>query len=536
MNYLLQIWNSKWGMAVCIGLMLGLSFPPVPFPFLIFPAFIFLFRLIDLSKSAREAAFFSYPAFVIWNIIVTYWLTMATTAGGVAAILANSAVMTLPVMLQYYFQRRKFSPWLIAFLQSASWLTYEYLHHQWDLAWPWLTLANAWANVPQLVQYISVTGYWGTSFWILFASALGYQYLKNGRQRTLSIAISAFLLFPVWSFGITLFTSPTERAAIQEAVVVQPNFDSYKPYGGFESTTKATSHLLELTDSVRTPETQLVVWPENAIQADMSNLNSFSDIATDTKIQLSSLANRWDATIISGATFYEYYNGEASPELPYLVGNTPYLPFNAALGFIPNRSMQVYRKHNLVPIVERVPFVQFLNTIDVFNLINWNNNQGYGKGKRANQFPVGQTYTPALICYDSVFPGWIRKYVKNGSGYVTVITNDGWWGNTSGHEQHFAYARLRAIEMDRWVVRSANNGISGIIAPDGSIKVETPYWKSMAFRYDVPVLTSQTFYVRYGDWLPQLMMFCLILGMGYLAWEQIQQSSSERKTRVEQQV
>ncbi len=104
--------------------------------------------------------------------------------------------------------------------------------------------------------------------------------------------------------------------------------------------------------------------------------------------------------------------------------------------------------------------------------------------------------------------------MRNGAGYLTIITNDGWWGNTSGHEQHFAYARLRAIEFDRWIVRSANNGISGIIAPDGSVKVETPYWKTTAFNYDVPVLTSQTFYTRFGDWLPYLMIALSIFGIG----------------------
>ena len=153
-----HIWNSKWALTLLAGLLLGFSWPPVPLPFLVFPAFLLVFRIIDLSNSAREAAFWTYPGFVIWNILTTYWLVMATVAGGVAAILANAAVMTLPVMLQYKLQKQGYRPWLLALLQAACWLSYEYLHHQWDLAWPWLTIGNAWANVPELVQYISVTG------------------------------------------------------------------------------------------------------------------------------------------------------------------------------------------------------------------------------------------------------------------------------------------------------------------------------------------------------------------------------------------
>lgn len=509
------IWNTKWALTVTVGILLGLSWPPIPMPFLVFPALVLVFRIIDLSTSAREAAYWTYPGFVIWNIITTYWLVMATVAGGVAAILANAAVMTIPVMLQYKIQQQKWSGWLIALFQAAIWLSYEYLHHQWDLAWPWLAIGNAWANVPELIQYISVTGYWGISFWVLFASALAYQVVKKPRRST-KIALGCVLfLFPIWSMAISLFSDSTEPQTTHEAVVVQPNFDSYQQYGGFANPTQATDHLLALTDSVRTPETELVVWPENAVQAQISNIQTYSDISTSTKALLREKASEWGVTLLVGATYFEFYPNNEAPALPYHSRQGSYLPFNSALGFIPEKPMQVHRKHNLVPIVERVPFVHFLDAIDVFGLVNWNRNQGYGKGHQANQFSVDGTATPTLICYDSVFPGWIRNYVQNGAGYLTIITNDGWWGNTSGHSQHFAYARLRAIEFDRWIVRSANNGISGIIAPDGSIKVETPYWKTTAFNYEVPVLTSQTLYARFGDWLPILMLVLSCLGIGY---------------------
>ncbi len=506
------IWNTKWALTIATGLLLGMSYPPIPLPFLIFPAFLFIFRIIDLSDSTRAAAYWTYPAFLIWNVITTYWLAMATLAGGIAAILANAAVMTVPVMLQYKVQQYKIKGWLIALFQTAFWISYEYLHHQWDLAWPWLTLANAWANVPDIVQYISVTGYLGISFWILFATALAYQGIRSNHSISRWGSLAVLILFPLWSaVGSLQYHSTASQT--QEVVVVQPNFDSYHPNGGFANSFKAHEHLLQLTDSVRTPATEAVVWPENAIQTRISNWNSFSKASNNTKKMLRQKADSWDATLISGATYFQYYDESNAPPLPYSPGQNPYLPFNAALAFYPDQTTDVYRKHNLVPIVERIPFVHFLNGIDVFNWAAWNQIQGYGKGEKATPFSVGNTTTPALICYDSVFPSWVRKYVVEGAGYLTIITNDGWWGNTSGHEQHFAYARLRAIELDRWVVRSANNGISGIIAPDGSIKVETPYWESTAFRYDVPVLKSQTFYARFGDWLPAVMLLLSAIGI-----------------------
>ncbi|MDZ7682461.1 MAG: apolipoprotein N-acyltransferase [Fodinibius sp.] len=519
-----HIWNTQWVLALLAGLLLGLSWPPVPLPFLVFPAFLLIFRIIDRSRSAREAAYWTYPAFVIWNIITTYWLVMATVAGGVAAILANAAVMTIPVMLQYKMQKQKMRPWLIALLQTACWLSYEYLHHQWDLAWPWLTIGNAWANVPELVQYISVTGYWGITFWVIFVAALGYQLIKTNSRKAKLLLGSVFLLFPLWSLSITLFTEPTAAQTTQQVTVVQPNFDSYQPNGGFDNPYQAHDHLLELTDSVRTDSTQLVVYPENAIQAQISNLETFSNTSRKTKQLWDQKAKSWNSTIIGGATYFQFYDENSVPPLAIQSNRGSYLYYNSALGFYPDRSMTVYRKHNLVPIVERVPFVHFLNTVDLFGFVNWNRSQGYGKGKQAQQFALANTQTPALICYDSVYPSWIRKYVQQGTGFLTIITNDGWWGNTSGHEQHFAYARLRAIEFDRWIVRSANNGISGIIAPDGAIKVKTDYWTETAFRYDVPVLSSKTLYARFGDWLPILMLILTVGSVGFLGYERLSNS------------
>src|SRR5699024_7198099 len=113
--------------------------------------------------------------------------------------LANSAVMTLPVMLQYQAQKKLNNIWLIALLQTAFWVSYEYLHHHWDLAWPWLSLGNAWANVPELVQYISATGYLGVSFWVVLVSSLTYQAIKRSRKPAGYVAAALAILFPAIS-------------------------------------------------------------------------------------------------------------------------------------------------------------------------------------------------------------------------------------------------------------------------------------------------------------------------------------------------
>ncbi|MFH5831175.1 apolipoprotein N-acyltransferase [Halalkalibaculum sp. DA3122] len=510
-----NIWSSKWGLSILAGLLLGLSFPPLPFPFLVFPAWILLFRLAELCESNRGAAFWSYISFVIWNLITTYWLMMATLAGGIAAILANSAVMTIPFVIQRQFQAKLASPWLTAPLHAAAWISYEFLHHNWDLAWPWLTLGNAWSNVPGLVQYISLTGYWSISFWILVTASLAWQAIRTNDNRLTIGAATAAFLFPALSL-IQYHSANFSSDQKIEAVVVQPNFDTYQTYGGYENIFQTQQVLLELSDSLRTDSTDLLLWPENAVRTSLTSREVEGSTALEIKNQLRNTAQQWNSTLITGSTYFDYFPPDSIPPLARTSGDSHYLYYNAALAFYPDQPYEVYRKYNLVPIVERVPFVHSLHQLDIFGMVNWADVQGYGKGTTAQQFQVNGTATPALVCYDSVFPNWVRQYVEQGSGFISIITNDGWWGNTSGHHQHFAFARLRAIEFRRWVVRSANNGISGIINPHGNIEIKTDYWEKTAFRYAVPILVKQTIYARWGDWFPVSMIAFSFLGLGFI--------------------
>ena len=81
---------------------------------------------------------------------------------------------------------------------------------------------------------------------------------------------------------------------------------------------------------------------------------------------------------------------------------------------------------------------------------------------------------------------------------LAIITNDGWWANTSGHKQHLNYARLRAIETRRWVARSANTGVSAVINPKGDL-LETRLWNTAdAIKYNIPAVAGTTFFVKNG--------------------------------------
>jgi apolipoprotein N-acyltransferase len=530
-------------LAVTGGWMMSLSFPPYDLPVLQFPAWILLLKLGESETNGRRQFGIGYLYLLVWNIVTTYWLMMATFVGGVAAILANSLVMSAPLWLIWRLQRQEpQSVWLNSLLIAGIWTAFEFFHHHWQLSWPWLTLANAWSVWPQSIQWISVTGHLGITFWVVFVSSLFFLGIRNLqfrsdfysigytlRKKGKPVLFGGFLVvvFPLYSWfsggEVTYPISGGDESTHQsnfpssessdhdpieiEAVIVQPDQNSNLPYGGHASLDRLIDHLAELTESVITPDTDVILWPENAVDGAVQVQSAVSS-------RLHELSLKWDAELITGAMLVETYSNELDSDNPSTIPNlfrtspdgVTYNIYNAALHYRAGTSdalldgPAIYKKANLVPIVERVPYVETLDKIPVISRIDWASLQGYGKGSVANNFPVNGTVQAApLICYDSVYPDWIRKFVLDGASVLAIVTNDGWWGNTSGHIQHFEYARLRAIEFRRPVLRSANNGISGVILPTGDVLKETSYATQDAFRIRIPVESSFTFYARFGN-------------------------------------
>ena len=116
-----------------------------------------------------------------------------------------------------------------------------------------------------------------------------------------------------------------------------------------------------------------------------------------------------------------------------------------------------------------------------------------------------------LICYESVFGGYVTEFVRNGANLIFVITNDGWWGDTPGHRQHFEMSKLRAIENRRSIARSANTGISGFINLRGDVVEQTNYWEPTALRNNMIVNDEVTFYSQHGDYIYRIASFLAVI-------------------------
>jgi apolipoprotein N-acyltransferase len=348
-----------------------------------------------------------------------------------------------------------------------------------------------------MIRYISITGTLGISFWVVLSSGFLFYLVNDNDRRYLIGGLLALLIFPAWSLLLKAFYVPPLEPPKLEVAIIQPNFDSYYRFGGYRSQAEALDVIFEVSDSVRTNQTGLIIWPENSID---SNVRLYSRITN----RIADSARVWGSDFLVGSGFVkEYVDEESLPVIYRQDEDFKYNIYNSSIFVNRKTERDFYEKRSLVPMVERVPFADFLAKIDRLGMFDWGSITGFGKGFVPTNFTVNpQFITPGLVCYDSVFPGWVRDFVRGGATFITIITNDGWWGNTSGHHQHFAYARLRAIEFDRWVTRAANNGISGVIAPDGSVVEKTEYWERTGINASVEAKRSRTFYSKYGDWFP----------------------------------
>jgi apolipoprotein N-acyltransferase len=184
----------------------------------------------------------------------------------------------------------------------------------------------------------------------------------------------------------------------------------------------------------------------------------------------------------------------------------------------------------LVPFAERIPYAeQFRFLIEP---LKWNVGiSSWGKGDDTVVYLLSlkdgrHAKFSGMICYESAYPNYVREFVKRGAEYLVIITNDSWWGNTSGAYQHASFASLRAIETRRWVVQCANGGISMIIDPTGKRQLATNLYTKTNFIADIGLLSGKTFYVEYGDILARISLAASIM---LLITAFMQRNKSKRK-------
>lgn len=490
----------------------AIAFPPFE---LLLPAFVCLAplaahvaRLADRDGTGREAAraglwftLLGYACNIYWIAVALSLFTNLAFAGYAAALvwLAPFGALTAAVL----FTARRHTGWPMAVLLPVTWVSFELLlNYLSDLSFPWLPLGLSLSPWPLLAQAADISGVRGLSFWIaatngLAADAwLGWRAASDPRLRWRAVATRALAAvalagaaaaYGAWRMR-TITLEPLARVT-----VVQPNIpeedklraqdkDKYLGIAG-----RITREELARTRS------DLAVWPETAVPDFLWRNAHWIDSlrATAGSAGVPILFGFLDSTA-PVRTGFEYYNAAAlTDEHGNLSGQQP------------------YRKAFLVPIVERVPFVNPA----WFARFNYFGSFGRGVDPVPFSLPFGKV--GVLICYESIFPQLSRRYRRDGVSLLVNITNDAWFGRSTAPYQHFSHLPIRAIENRLPIARSANTGISAYIDPLGRVHGATPLQVEGAWTHLVERAGITTLYSRFGDWVSWLSAAAVMALVGF---------------------
>jgi len=386
----------------------------------------------------------------------------------------------------------------------VCWLSFEYLHLNWDFSWPWLTLGNVFSNAPSIVQWYEYTGVLGGSLWVLLVNILVFKAWTavSGKQKW----ILPFLVVVV-PVLISFYLGATKDFIIEksthEIVIVQPNVDPYtdKFNVGYE---QQLADFIVLAKKKLTQNTSLLIGPETGLQEGIweNKLEASYSVRTFRELQ----KKFPNLNVLVGASTYKMFgHGEQKTATARQLRNERvfYDAYNSAV-FIPDSGIvQVYHKTKLVPGAEKTPFPKLLDKLAALMLDLGGTSGSLGTKNKVRQFEVNEMSIQPLICYESIY-GDLQKENTN---LIAIITNDGWWKNTAGYKQHFDYARLRAVEQRRMIVRSANTGISGVISPYGEVLESTNWDEAICINTEVILNNEITFYSIFGDYIGRISVF-----------------------------
>jgi apolipoprotein N-acyltransferase len=486
------------------AVLLNLAWPPHQSSYLAFVGFmplLFMHRAHWVNPSGMFLL--ALPAFFLFHLMAGWWMYSSTVAGSLMAHLVNSFCMAAVLFLWSVMDRSfKAGPVLSSVILISFWICFEWLHHHWDIAWPWFTLGNVFSDRTSWIQWYSYSGVLGGSIWVLSVNFILTDALVRWTRQSHNRAITGFimglivLIVPIL-ISNQLWSSTGVAGKSLKVIIVQPDIDPVLEKFDRMAEEQQIAKALNLINNVRPGVADLIVFPETLITQAINEDSLFS--AQSMQRILSATVPAPCANIIVGA--YTTISASALPDEPAVMmnGEEAYVLYNSAI-FAQKDTLSVYHKSELLPLVEKQPFGWLLSPFRTFIEGSGGFFGSYGTHQRALTFNLGDSISliPA-ICFESVFGHRVRNRSHENPAILVTLTNDGWWSSSGGYMQHLNYARLRSIENRLWTIRAANTGVSAIIDANGTVVKHTSYGTSEILFAEVPALTQSSFYARYGD-------------------------------------
>ncbi len=522
-----------WIWIVLPSILFWAAWFPKPLTPLLFVSFLPFLWLANQYYAMSRLKYYGsiYLSLLGWNITTTWWVYYASSYGVIFMLTLNALFMLLPFIFYRIALKRLPASW--AFVVFAiCWLFYEYGHHRWDLSWPWLCLGNGFSGWLSFVQWYEWTGTLGGSALILFVNYWIMQWMRMPKLKVYLVrSISVVSGLMVISLILKSRVNIQEGKALKVAVL-QPSFDPWNEKF-VRAPQSMQEEMIDLSLNGIDSSTNWLLWPETSLVDGINLKFAASDYQVDRlkmsyvladkpymqmKHEVSEL-KRWGKglQILTGVNGVNYYISDEKPtktarRLKYEPKGW-YDHYNSAMWYDSGFKPQFYHKSKLVPGTEQMPFIQYFPFIEKLALqLDENSTTGsLAKNDSVDILGRGEKVAP-IICYESIYGDLVRQFINKGAGWIGIITNDAWWRETAGYQQHYSYARLRAIETRKWVARSANTGTSAFIDPIGTEYQHSEWFKKECLQQTIYSNHHVTLYMKLGDLGVMLLLVLFMVG------------------------
>ncbi len=421
---------------------------------------------------------------LIYAYGVFFWFFHLPKAGAVQSI-PLAIIIALYVAVFAAFASRINNNFLRLLVLPCIWITVEWLRaHAGFLSLPWATLAHSQHQNIGLLQYGAFTGTYGISFIIVAGNVLLANMII---MRKVSIeqwlGISTILLLHL--YGHSLIGEP-ELTKTQKIMLVQPHISVHEVRG--EQTNQLRWQKLDrLTRKAIETGIDLVVWPETVLRGLKSNPLLMRNIQT--------LCNDYQISLLSGVTEFEKFTTDGGSKGE---GEVKTRSFNSIVFVVPDKPSPVfYNKLILVPFGEYTPLSDYLSWPQWLAPVASELTRGDAYVHFA--MPEGTIIGP-LICWENLFPDFVRQSVMDGAQVLVQVVNNNWFGQSAQPFQHNIASVMRAVENRRSVVVASNSGPSQVVDPWGRVTAVTPeYFSKATLISEVQINDIPSFYSRHGD-------------------------------------
>ena len=507
----------------------AISFPKFNFWWLSFVCLVPFFLALENAGSGLRSFFYGFVWSLGFSFGMGYWVFFTVLnhyeVPFASSVLFFSLCVIIPIVMIYtlfagfyhFFRRRQL--FFYALVVPSIWVLTEYLKNIISFLIPWGGIECALVPFSEFIQIGDLAGGYGIMFIVVAANALFVYFIKQLKSRRTSlikedercdqndtasivqvfsplILIFLLIVIPVVygmhqirEIDLTVEQEYTAGRSIK-AVLAQGNFSTKERWSGMGFYQRVMNYLemssdktIETTGERGQGDSRVIVWPETTLNSS-SKLNDALFVEIMRRIGENSL-------LISGGLKTDHETKEV---------------FNSAYFISGAGRLLRYDKNILLPYSETSPLIDLLDAY-------YSAPSEFTAGRTPLCIKAPEGNVGASICFEILYPGFIRQSVKQGAQYLVNISNDSWFGDSPMPYIHLNAARLRAIENRRFLLRTSNSGISAIISPTGKILTQSRLFTKERVDGNFVKLDQLSFYARYGNLILCVSAIILLLAL-----------------------